>query len=78
LVLQGRNEEALPILTRIQVDYAGSAISKRASEMRRKAEASLQSKSASVTAPPPAMEPENLQQQQEIRGLVEKLTGKPL
>ena len=78
LVLQGRNAEALPILTQIQVDYAGSAISKRASELRRKAEMAMNPKNSSVTSPPPAMEPEDRQQQQEIRSLVEKLTGKTL
>ena len=78
LVLQGRNAEALTILTQIQVDYAGSSISKRASDLRRKAEAAMKTKTTSVIAPPPPAEPEDLQQQREIRGLVEKLTGKPL
>lgn len=77
LHLQGRNREALEVLTRVQADFAGTAAAKRAAQVRAQVEAAIHRDSAAA-APPPPVDPEQARQAEEIRRLAEKLTGKSL
>ena len=77
LHLQGRNSEALEVLTRVQADFAGTAAAKRAAQVRAQVEAAIHRDSAAA-APPPPVDPEQARQAEEIRRLAEKLTGKSL
>ncbi len=77
LHLQGRNDEAIAILDRLSVDYAGSGVSRQASALRTRVRETMRRRSE-ANAPIAEQQEAQLRKIEEIRRFTEKLTGRPL